>query len=555
MLLAALICDLAIVLPAAFDSVGPIGRDLLMLPGIGAIAACALWARSRPAAATFAGVGVLAVSSVLLRVYDVQPYRTVLANISLTETVAGFELVYYCVRRVSGWLAFVGVTSLVAACLIAVTGRSHKAELGNYNFLQSMVFGMVLLAAAVLTGLQARRPNPQPRNATLAKILLEQWTLIGLLSLLLFFELGSAVDLGPRAVPLLICSIAAATLAVFAVQAPVPAALATAGVFLFSGLMSSELRVGSAYQQFGGLTGTQVVSGMAVVVVLIRYVRRERAWASIGLLAAVVGAVAITDGARRGPASLQQLAVTATLLLGISVAIGLYLQSRDSERAQVVHSAVTEAQTSERMALARELHDVVAHHVTGIVVLAQAAKLTAETNPKIAAEALGRIDTAGTEALAAMRRLVRSMRGDAASDSNEYSAQATTDLAADLRKLVDGSNHGVTTTVELDLPPHLPQEVGRSALRLVQESLTNVGKHASGAREAAVLAEVTDGGLHVRVSDDGREQDRHPAGGSGGYGLIGMRERVELLHGRLFAGRAPEGGWRVEAWLPLEGDS
>jgi signal transduction histidine kinase len=551
-LLAALICDLAVVLGAAFDSVGPIGRDLLMVPGIGAIAACARYARARPAVAIFAGAGVLAVSSVLLRVYDVQPYRTLLANISLTETVAGFELVYYCVRRVRGGLAFVGVSSMVVAGLIAVTGR--KTELSSYDFVQSVVFGAVLLTAAVLIGWQARRPNSQQRNETLAKIWPAQSPLIGLLSLLLFFELTSAQALGPRGVLLLICSVAAATLAVFAVRAPVPAALAMAGVFLFSGLMSSDLPIGTGYREFGGLAWTQVVSGMAVVVVLIRYVTSRRAWAAIGLLAVVVAANAITAGAHRGP-TLQQLAVTATLLLGISVAIGLYLRSRDSERAQAVHSAVTEAQTSERMALARELHDVVAHHVTGIVVLAQAAELTAEKNPKIAAEALGNIDNAGTEALAAMRRLVQSMRGDAASGSSEFSAQATTDLAADLRKLVNGGNNGVATTIELDLPPNLPQEVGRSALRLVQESLTNVGKHAAGAREAVVFAEVADGELHLRVSDDGREQDRHPAGGSGGYGLVGMRERVELLDGRLFAGREPDGGWRVEAWLPLEGTS
>jgi signal transduction histidine kinase len=113
----------------------------------------------------------------------------------------------------------------------------------------------------------------------------------------------------------------------------------------------------------------------------------------------------------------------------------------------------------------------------------------------------------------------------------------------------------VPTTVEFDLPPHVPQEVARSALRLVQESLTNVGKHAAGASGAAVLAEVSAGELHLRVTDNGKEQDQHPAGGSGGYGLVGMRERVELLHGRLFAGRAPNGGWRVEAWLPLEEES
>jgi signal transduction histidine kinase len=154
----------------------------------------------------------------------------------------------------------------------------------------------------------------------------------------------------------------------------------------------------------------------------------------------------------------DQLAISAILLLGISVASGLFLRSRDSERAQIVQSAVTDAQTSERMALVRDLHDVVAHHVTGIVVLAHAAKLTAEQNPKLAADVLGSIDEAGTEALAAMRRPVRSMRGDTPPNTNEFSEQATTDLAADLRKLVDSANHGVPTTVELDLPPHLPHK-------------------------------------------------------------------------------------------------
>jgi hypothetical protein len=113
-LLAAFVCDVAILVPAAFDSYGPRGRDLLMFPGIAALAGCALWARSRPAVAAFVGAAVLVASSVLLRVFEVQPYRTVLANVSLTETVAGFELVYYCVRRVRGGVAFAGVLSLSA---------------------------------------------------------------------------------------------------------------------------------------------------------------------------------------------------------------------------------------------------------------------------------------------------------------------------------------------------------------------------------------------------------------------------------------------------------
>ena len=553
-LLAALVCDLLIVIPAAFDDIGPRGRDLLMLPGIFAMTACALWARSRPAVAAFAGAAVLVASSLLLRSFHAQPYSPLLTNISVAETVAGFELVYYCVRHVRWGIAFAGVSSLIVGCLVAVTGRSAKAEFVTRNFLLSVGFGTILLVVAVVAGLTQRQSHPKKPDSWATKMLREQWPIIGVLSLLLFFELVSTAEVGIRAIPMLACSVAAATLAVLAARAPVRVTMMLGGVYLFSGLVESTVQVGTSYPVIAGLTFTQILSGMIVVVVLVRTVETKPAWISIAVLSGVVALVTIV-AAREAGSVMTQLVIAALLLLGLAVAIGLFLRSRDSERAQVVHSAVTEAQTSERMALARELHDVVAHHVTGIVVLAQAAKLAAETNPKIAAEVLGRIDVAGTEALAAMRRLVRSMRGDAPSGSSDFSEQATTDLAADLHKLVEGANHGVRTTVQLELPPHVPQEVGRSALRLVQESLTNVGKHAAGAREASVLAEVADGELHLRVSDDGKEQDRHPAGGSGGYGLVGMRERVELLHGRLFAGRGPDGGWRVEAWLPLEGDS
>jgi signal transduction histidine kinase len=551
-LLAALVCDVAIIISASFDRYGPVGRDLLMLPGIFALSACALWAHKRPAVAAYVGAVVLGASSFLLWTFKVQPYGTVLSNVSVAETVAGFQLVYYCVRHVRAGIAFVGVTSLVVGCLIAVVGRSESARFDQL----SLVFGLFILGAAVLLGLRSRLSHPKSTNPVVTKILRDQWPIIGGLTLLLFFELVGTAGIGIRAVPIFACSIATAALVVFASKSPVRYALGMCALFLFSGMIAGQFNYRGNYPAIAGLTATQIVSGMVMIVLLIRLVPREKAWPVLGLLSGVVAIVAIVDQAEnRSSAELGQLVVAAVLLLGISVAIGLYLRSRDSERAQVVHSAVTEAQTSERMALARELHDVVAHHVTGIVVLAQAAQMSAEKNPKVAAEALGRIDVAGTEALAAMRRLVRSMRGEAAAGSSDFSEQATTDLAADLRKLVDGANHGVTTTVELDLPAHLPQEVGRSALRLVQESLTNVGKHAAGATSAAVLAEVADGELHLRVSDDGKEQDRHPVGGSGGYGLIGMRERVELLHGRLFAGRGPEGGWRVEAWLPLEGDS
>nr|WP_246381597.1 histidine kinase [Prauserella isguenensis] len=227
------------------------------------------------------------------------------------------------------------------------------------------------------------------------------------------------------------------------------------------------------------------------------------------------------------------------------------------------------------MALARELHDVVAHHVTGIVVQAQAVRIVAEQNPHVVADSLGQIENAGTEALAAMRRLVRSMRGeagDAGAGTGEQSGpgeQATTDLDSDLRKLATSAVHGVPVQLDVDVPPGLPQEVARSALRIVQEALTNVSKHASGAAAAWVTVRGGNGDpesgdgrdqLHIRVADDGGPGDPGPLAAVGGYGLVGMRERVELLGGTLTAGRPRDrdgerdDGWVVEAWLPLQGE-
>jgi signal transduction histidine kinase len=237
-------------------------------------------------------------------------------------------------------------------------------------------------------------------------------------------------------------------------------------------------------------------------------------------------------------------------MLLVAVATGLYFRARDRERAQTISVAVTGAQQSERMALARELHDVVAHHVTGIVVQAQAARLVAEKDPKVAVQALERIETTGADALKAMRFMVASMRGAKPAGTSEATEQATYDLGADLENVVHHFS-GPPVTLELDLPEAVPQQVGRSVLRLVQESLTNVGKHALGPKRVQVRISEWDSELHVRVSDDGVGRRADPVGGSGGYGLVGMRERVELLGGRFSAGPATPVGWRVEAWLPL----
>ncbi|TVT52943.1 two-component sensor histidine kinase [Amycolatopsis rhizosphaerae] len=539
-LLAALLGDLLIVFPAAFDDIGPKGRDLYLLPGILAMFACALWAKRRPAAAAFTAAAVLVGSTVLIHLTAAAAYSTLLNSLSLTETVAGLELVMATVRRERPASAFTSTVALTFAALFAVVMRSGGGHLTS-GLVGTFGAGALLLAGAVAMGIRFRGPQRQRPPAAVTSLALAQWPLIGLLCLPLFLELNQTLHRGPWLFPLLLCSVAGAALAVYAARSPVLAAVLMSVTFLVSGVAGGASPV-SSDRLFYTPPPTQVLAGMAIVVFLVRYTTRAQASAAIALMSVAVGLSVLEAPS----VSLSTLFIGALLLLGISVAVGLYFRARDSERARAVEAAVTEAQTSERMALARELHDVVAHHVTGIVVQAQAAKMIGGQNPAMAMEALGRIEEAGTEALVAMRRLVGSMRS-----STHTAEQATTDLEADLRGLVEAGHHGVPTEADLRISADVPQEVARSALRLVQESLTNVGKHAPNASRVHVLAETVGDELHIRVDNDGYRVDR-PAGGSGGYGLVGMRERVELLHGRLTAGPV-DGGWLVEAWLPLHG--
>lgn len=201
----------------------------------------------------------------------------------------------------------------------------------------------------------------------------------------------------------------------------------------------------------------------------------------------------------------------------------------------------------ERNRMARELHDVVAHGVSVIVVQATAARRVLPNDVAAAEEALASIEATGRTALSELRTLLGALR----TDDELGSLRPQPDLAA-LPELVERTRLA-GLPVELRIAGNrrpLTPGVDVSAYRIVQEGLTNVLKHAPGAR-ATVVVGYEDDGLRVEVSDDGPAAPVESRDGAG-HGLMGMRERVVLLGGDLTAGPLPEGGFAVRAFFPLQ---
>ncbi|WP_016700600.1 sensor histidine kinase [Actinoalloteichus spitiensis] len=401
--------------------------------------------------------------------------------------------------------------------------------------------------------------EPAPPNPNLRGLLRQQWPLILFFGCLLTFSGYASLQQGPAGT---LDALSAALTALFAVVAPrrpVQAALLGAlSIVAVVPVAEDAFRDGLEAAVAGNL-GVKLAAAMVLSAYVVRFSGRRVAWWCVGALTAALSVVITVSGGpggERGLTTLFQFSPIGALLLVVSVVTGLYFRSRDSERRHSVSQEVSAAQQAERMALARELHDVVAHHVTGIVVQAQAARVVAADNPEVALRALELIERSGVESLAAMRRLVGTMRGAPAAGSSNATEQATTDLDADLRRLtVDAARNGIPVTLEMDQLQPVPPELGRSVLRLVQEAMTNSGKHAAALTSVVVRVVERDGGLEVRVTDDGRGKAEKPVGGSGGYGLVGMRERVELLGGQFESGPGDYGGWRVWAWLPIRADN
>jgi signal transduction histidine kinase len=227
------------------------------------------------------------------------------------------------------------------------------------------------------------------------------------------------------------------------------------------------------------------------------------------------------------------------VFLSMPAVIGASVRFWDTARERQLERA----RSFERERIARELHDTVAHHVSAMVIRAQAGRVVAATDPAAAVEALEGVEEEGARTLEEMRAMVAALRD---------SRTAGADLApragvGDLHRLL--RSHAGHLRVDLDLDGELAAlspAVDAAVYRIVQESVTNAMRHAVGATEVVVRVVGDTQRVRVTVADDGARAGR----GRAGYGLTGLRERAGLLGGQLRAGPGADRGWQVEAELP-----
>ncbi|MFF1476555.1 sensor histidine kinase [Streptomyces sp. NPDC058301] len=213
------------------------------------------------------------------------------------------------------------------------------------------------------------------------------------------------------------------------------------------------------------------------------------------------------------------------------------------------------AVAAERARIARELHDVVAHNVSVMVVQADGAAYVMDAAPDQARIALETISMTGRQALAEMRRLLGVLRTGEHREAGEYVPQPDVEQIEELVEQVRTA--GLTVDFKIEGTPRpLPSGVELTAYRIVQEALTNTRKHGGPEAGASVRLVYFDDGLGLLVEDDGRgaAHEMYEDGGADGqgHGLIGMRERVGMVGGTLDAGPRPGGGFRISALLPLK---
>ncbi|MEU1286915.1 sensor histidine kinase [Kitasatospora sp. NPDC005856] len=288
----------------------------------------------------------------------------------------------------------------------------------------------------------------------------------------------------------------------------------------------------------------------AVLAVAVYSVARNRSWPVAAGAAAATALVSMLSQSDF-PVPSAESGISAVASTSLVAASGLMVARWQREVAANRRLLADRAVAEERRRIARELHDIVAHHITTMQLMAGGARANL-AKPEVVREALVTLESSGRLALREMRQLLDVLRAGDEPDAAPASPQPGAD---DLGRLVDESRlAGLPTAFSVRGPRRpLPPTVGLTVFRIVQEGLTNARKYA-GPASASVLLTYRADGITVEVRDDGRGVSSQDAGHEpvrSGYGLIGMRERVALHGGTLEAGPRPEGGFAVVAELPL----
>ncbi|MDH6119398.1 sensor histidine kinase [Kitasatospora sp. GAS204B] len=269
--------------------------------------------------------------------------------------------------------------------------------------------------------------------------------------------------------------------------------------------------------------------------------------AGLVVLAVELGEWRIANG--QWGAGFRDVAVPITAATVLAWLIGASIRQRRRHAERLRAEVAEQAVAAERLRIARELHDMVAHSIGVIAIQAGAAGRIIESRPARAREALGAVEATSRETLAGLRRMLVALR-QADGQAPEF---APVSGLADLERLAaDTARAGVGVEVRRQGRPRpLPPEIELAAFRIVQESVANVVRHADSPHCQVSLA-YEDEELAIEVVDHGRgDAARRPVPEGAGWGIAGMRERVALLNGRFSAGPGSTGGFRVMARLPL----
>jgi signal transduction histidine kinase len=373
---------------------------------------------------------------------------------------------------------------------------------------------------------------------------LGQLSALGVLFLLGLFDVQDSMNSGQDIALFQVLAALAAAAVWLPAHRPNTATLPKVAFWL--GLVSLVLTgVVSANRQTTGYWG--LAESAALLGVLFVVTRRGRPGWAVAAVVSVGAAVSFLP--LRGGTTPEYVifGLIQALAAAAAIGLGIYLRTIASSRQRAVDAVRAE----QRAEFARDLHDFIAHHVTGIVVQAQGARFVAEQDPKRVLLALEQIEQAGAETMASMRRMVGVLRDP---QSKPDAPLAPVSGVPELGNLIDQftAAGGALARLHLDGDADgIPVEVSTSAYRVVMEALTNIRQHATGARVADVWVRRTPDWLLVRVADDGPPPRAATPRERPGYGLVGLTERVRAVGGRIAAGPGIEGGWVVDAAFPL----